>query len=173
MTRGLEFITEIKIAQFWRSQLGEHEYLRFDAEDLRRWYEAFELRGAGEIRAYLQERNSRFPTSTVTGIVGKAPHPPLKVVELWLATHDKVRTRGWWVAFAAFFLFVYFTATNLQGCTNLRDMSRMEMRPPRIGGQLPQSTGPLPQSAATMPQNLPAPAQTAGHPSEGGNRPPH
>ncbi len=167
MARGLEFIEEIKVAQFWRRQLGELEYLTFDADDLRRWYDALELRGPHEIRAYLQERDSRFPTGRVTGIVGKAPHPPLYVIELWLATHNKVHTRGYWVAFLAFFVLAWFSATNLQGCASLPTASRFDLKPPQTGGQMPSGVSPMPQAPSTLPQSLPAPAQNAARPTGG------
>jgi hypothetical protein len=118
MPEELKFVREIRIAQFWRRELGDDEYNRRDPDDLVRWFDAFELRGPEEIRAYLNERASRHPEMPVTGIVARAPHPTRDIVEMWLATHNKPHTAPYWYAFSAFMLCSFLVVTNLNGCQN-------------------------------------------------------
>jgi len=168
MADGLEFIKEIQIEQYWRKHLGEFEYLRYNPDDLRRWYDALELRGPLDIRDYLIERNGRHTLGAMTGIVAAAPHPPRDVVQIWLESHtEKVHTRQYWLAAAAFLLFSIFVGENMQGCSNLKQMSRFDLNPPK-DMPLPQRTGPSPTTQATSPTPLPPPAQTAAKP---GGRP--
>jgi hypothetical protein len=165
MAGGLEFITEIRIAQFWRKLLGEMEYVSYNPDDLRRWYDAMELRGPEDIRGYMIERNGRYPMGQVTGIVGIAPHPPRALVQIWLESHDKLHTGRYWLSAAAFLLFVYEFATNLQGCTYMRQMNSFQLRPPQIGGHLPTRVNPMGPPSSTSPQTLPKPAASAAKPT--------
>jgi hypothetical protein len=165
MADGLDFKKEIAVAQFWRKQIGEFEYVKHNPEDLRRWYDAMELRGPDDIRSYLAERETRYPMPIVTGIVATAPHPGRDIVQLWLESHNKVRTGRFWLAGAGFIGFSYFVAVNLLGCVKINTTTPLQAHPPSIGGHLPPQTGPLPTSAATAPQNLPAPASAASPPT--------
>ena len=109
MSSDVDFIEEIRIAQFWRKQLGEYEYVYYNPDDLRRWYIALETRGPQEIREYLIERTGRHPMGEVTGIVAVAPHPSRKIIDLWLESYNKMHTRPYWVALVAFLILAYYT----------------------------------------------------------------
>jgi hypothetical protein len=165
MADGLDFKKEIAVAQFWRKQIGEFEYVNHNPEDLRRWYDALELRGPEEIRTYLAERDTRYPMPVVTGIVATAPHPSREIVQLWLESYDKVRTGRFWLAGVGFLGFSYFVATNLLGCMNINTTTPLQANPPSIGGQLPNQTGVLPTPPSTLPQNLTPPASVASPPT--------
>ena len=161
---GVDFIEEIRIAQFWRQQLGEYEYVYYNPDDLRRWFIALELRGPDEVRQYLTERTGRYPPGQVTGIVSQAPHPPLPIVELWLASHNAARTGSWWMALGLFVLVCYIFIPQLHSCTQLYNVDRYATHPPTMGAPL-QAGAPapvVPQAPATMPvQAPPGPASTA------------
>ena len=164
---GLDFIEDIRIAQFWRKILGEIEYVTlYDPDDLRRWYKALEIRGPQEIRDFLVERTGRHPTGAVTGIVALAPHPPRKIIDLWLESHDHVRTRPFWLAFAGFVVLAYYVMTILSGFEHLPSQTRFQLNPPIVGGPPPPvPQAPLPSVASTRPANLPAPASVASPPT--------
>lgn len=165
MSDKVDFIEEIRIARFWRKQLGEYEYVGYNADDLRRWYIALETRGPEEIRSYIEERTTRYPMGPVTGIVATAPHPPLAIVQIWLESYNTVNTRSVWIAGAAFLVFVYFAAINIAGFQNLRSASPLQMNPPVVGGAAPPVGNTLiPQPTATLPRNAPAPASAAASP---------
>jgi hypothetical protein len=117
---ALAFIDEIRVAEFWRKQLGELEYSQRDPSDLFRWYKALELRGPDEIRAYLNERMGRTIGGPVTGIVSEAPHPPRAIIDIWLATHDKARPAPYVFALLAFILACMVAMPNLNGCQTLQ-----------------------------------------------------
>ena len=170
------FVGEIRIAQFWRKRLGEYEYLHHNADDLRRWYIALELRGPLEIRDYLHERTSRYPMARVTGIVATAPHPPREIVQTWLESHDKVHTGRYLAAGAAVLVFVWLFATNLASFDRLKPINQLQMHPPQIGAlpvNGPSSVPGAPLSNATMPQTLPVPANTASPPTGQQNQAAH
>ncbi len=164
---GLEFKEEIRIAQFWRKHLGEQEYVTlYNPDDLKRWYKALETRGPQEIRDYLIERTGRYPLAEVTGIVGLAPHPPRKVVDLWLASHEKVHTMPYWLGFVAFVVLAYYTMTNLSGFHYLPSQTQFQLNPPTLGGPPPPvGQSPVPTVNSTLPANLPAPASVASPPT--------
>jgi hypothetical protein len=157
----LDFIEEIRIAQFWRKQLGELEYVQRDPEDLRRWYVALETRGPDEIRDYLIERTGRYPAGQVVGIVSKAPHPPREIIDLWLASHDKTHTMPYWVGLAAFVVACMLIGPNMAGCQNLPDRSLFAVTSPPHAVLAPGQAMNAPQTQATSPTNFPAPANTA------------
>ena len=158
----VDFVEEIHIAAYWRRQLGEYEYVGYNADDLRRWYIAMETRGPQEITDYLIERLGRYPRDVVTGIVATAPHPPLTIVELWLASHRKVRTRSYWIALATFLLASVLVGENLQGCASLIDPNRHNTNPVQMNQPLqPGTPGPLPSAMSTLPNPGIPPANTA------------
>ncbi len=157
----LDFITEIRIAQYWRKQLGEMEYVQRDPEDLRRWYVALETRGPEEIRQYLIERAGRYPPGEVTGIVSKAPHPSREIIDLWLTSHEKASTTPYWLGMAAFLIACMLIAPNVSGCQHLRSINLLaNMTPP--ASLKPAAPGPPPQPQSTLPGQFPLPANTAG-----------
>jgi hypothetical protein len=169
---GHEFIEEIRIAQFWRKHLGDAEYVDFNPEDLRRWYVALENRGPEEIRAYLIERTGRHPMGQITGIVSAAPHPPLKIVNLWLESYDKVRTRPYWLAGLVFFIFAYYAATTLSGYMNMKTATPLQMNPPQIGLPGPgiqTPTGPVP-AGSTLPTQPSAPPSSSSTSTSSGQQ---
>ena len=158
----VDFVEEIRIAAYWRRQLGEYEYVGYNADDLRRWYIAMETRGPEEMSDYLTERSARFPKQVVTGIVATAPHPPLSIVEMWIASHKKVRTQPYWLALATFFVASVLVGENLQGCASLRDPNRLDTNPAQINA--PIQAGPAaspPTAASTLPNPGIPPANTA------------
>ena len=166
MASDVDFIEEIRIAQFWRKQLGEYEYVYYNPDDLRRWYIALETRGPQDIRDYLIERTGRYPIGEVTGIVAVAPHPSRKIIDLWLESYNKVHTRSYWLAFVVFLIVAYLGMTNLLGVQNLPRQSPFQMSPPLIGGPPPPvGSTPIPTVGSTQPANLPAPASVASPPA--------
>ena len=170
----VDFVEEIRIAAFWRKQLGEYEYVGYNAEDLRRWYIALETRGPSEIAEYLIERSGRFPREAVTGIVAIAPHPPLYIVELWLASHRPVSLRSYWIALATFCVASILVGENLQGCAQLRDVNRLDTHPPQMNAPVQAgSAGSLPAAPATMPNPGVPPANTASPPATSSSSPHH
>jgi hypothetical protein len=161
----LDFITEIRIAQFWRKQLGEYEYVNRNPDDLRRWYVALETRGPEEIRDYLIERTGRHPPGQITGIVAEAPHPTREIVELWLASHNKPRTAPLWYGMAAFLIASLLITTNIVGCQNLKNLNTLATNPPAPPQLQPAQGGTAPQALSTVPVQLPAPANRASPPT--------
>ena len=158
----VDFVEEIRIAAYWRKQLGEYEYVGYNADDLRRWYIAMESRGPEEISDYLIERSGRFPKQVVTGIVATAPHPPLSIVEMWVASHRKVRTQPYWLALATFFIASVLVGENLLGCANLRDLNRLDTSPPQINTPIQAGpAGTAPSAASTLPNPGIPPANVA------------
>lgn len=166
---GIDFIEEIRIAQFWRTQLGEYEYIHYNEEDLRRWFIALETRGPAEIRDFLTERHGRFPRNVVTGVVSLAPHPPLAIVELWLSSTNRVRTMPYWIGAAVFLILAYLSATNLQGCTTLVDPNQLATSPPQMQAPIAAAiAGPPSPPASTLPTTpLTPPANLAARPTGG------
>jgi hypothetical protein len=123
--------SEIKIALFWRHLIGDYEYVKFDPDDMLRWYDALELRGHLEIRQLMTDRYGTRPAGTIQGIVSKAPHPPSWLVREWLAHYEqKVRTGGVWVAAGAFVLSSFVAFPMLYGCTALKPVSPFYLNPP-------------------------------------------
>ncbi len=166
MSSGVDFIEEIRIAQFWRKHLGEYEYVYYNPDDLRRWYVALETRGPQDIRDYLIERTGRHPMGEVTGIVAAAPHPPRTIIDLWLESYNKVYTRPYWIALVAFLVLSYYAMTNLSGVQHLPSQTPFQQNPPTMGGPPPPiGTSPFPTAASTQPASLPAPASAASPPT--------
>jgi len=157
----LAFIEEIRVAQFWRTQLGDDEYSRRNPDDLFRWYEAMELRGPEEIRAYVNERMGRYPAQPITGIVSAAPHPPRDVVDLWLSTHDKARTTPYWFGFAAFLLVSFITVTNLNSCQSIQPPTAQVHWLPQAAVLATGTLTGAPATQSTLPAALQPPPSNA------------
>lgn len=165
----VDFIEEIRIAQYWRKQLGEYEYVYYNPDDLRRWFIALENRGPQEIRDYLNERAGRHPEGMVTGIVSVAPHPPRAIVDLWLSSHDRTRTSSYWIAMAIFTTFCFVAIPYLHGCATLQNVNRVATRPPQMSPPLqPGQFGPPPNAPATLPNPGPPPTVSTASPPTGG-----
>jgi len=160
----LDFIEEIRVAQYWRKQLGEMEYVQRNPEDLHRWYVALETRGPDEIRAYLAERASRYPPGEITGIVSKPPHPTREIIDIWLASHHRSYTANYWYAVAAFIVASFVIMPNLSGCQGLHNPNKLATNPPQPATLTPGTAAGSPQPTSTMPANFPAPAHQAGQP---------
>jgi len=125
---------EMKIALYWRALIGDSEYVKFDPEDLLRWYEALELRGHDEIRDLRNERYRTALTGGMLGIVARAPHPPIWLVNQWLEKADqKVHTLEYWGMGCAFVLASGLVFGNLQGCTSLKPLNPLFLKPPADG----------------------------------------
>ena len=169
----VDFVEKIHIAAYWRKQLGEYEYVNHNPDDLLRWYLALETRGPNDVRSYLAERASRYQTSVVTGVVAEAPHPPLTIVELWLASHSHASTAPYWTAAVAFCLFAYLAGTNLHGCAALVDPNLLASRPPQTNIPLqPGGFSQLPAAPSTLPSQVTPPANPAA-PTSGQGASPH
>jgi hypothetical protein len=156
----LDFIEEIRIAQFWRKQMGELEYVKRDPEDLHRWYVALETRGPDDIRDYLNERAGRYPAGQVTGIVAKAPHPTREVIDLWLASHDRTSKAPYWTGAAAFLLICALVGPNISSCQNLHSIAPFAKTAPPQAVLAPGQNIPA-QTQSTLPGSFPAPANVA------------
>jgi hypothetical protein len=155
---------EIRIALFWRALIGDYEYIKFNPDDLLRWYDALELRGPEEIRIVIDERYSTRPVNAVLGIVTAAPHPPTWLVRDWLSVHEqKVRTGGYWLGAAAFVAMSFMVGPMLYGCTQLKPMNPYVMNPPDSGPQQYTNTPPVGSAFYSNPTSPPvafAPTQT-------------
>jgi len=165
MAEELKFVKEIRIAQFWRRELGDDGYNQRDPDDLVRWFDALELRGPDEIRAYLKERGSRYPDWPVTGIVERAPHPTRAIVEMWLGTHDKARTGPFVWAFGTFMMCCMFLVTSMVGCQNVRSWNPQYAWLPQPATLMPGTNSGPPAALATMPIQAPPPPINIASPS--------
>lgn len=131
---------EMRIALFWRGLIGDFEYIKFDPDDLLRWYMALELRGPEEVRDHLTERFSSRPMPSMTGLVAKRPHPPLWLVREWLAYHEtKVRTGAFWWGTIIFITASFMTFPVLYGCVALQPLNPLVMNPPTSTPQMTQT----------------------------------
>ncbi len=120
-----------KVALFWRELLGEDDYQNYHPSDLYRWFHALERRGALAIRSTLDERIGRYPLMTLHGVVPEAPHPPTRLVQLWLDTHEKQMNK--WPVYpvaAAITLLCLLVFSNLYGCMTLNTQPKLVMHPP-------------------------------------------
>jgi hypothetical protein len=156
---NVDFIEEIRIAQYWRRQLGEIEYVYYNPDDLRRWYIALENRGPDEIKAYISERSGRFPMSELRGLVSEAPHPPMPIVDLWLRSHDKLKTGPYWTALLTLLVASVIVGSNIQGCQNLKSLDYLAQHPVTMG--IPMLKDPIPAApvaGSSFPNLPPAPA---------------
>jgi hypothetical protein len=151
---ALDFIREISIEQYWRRELGDDGYGAFNPADLRRWYEAMDMRGPQEINAYVIERTGRHPAGPVTGIVAAAPHPPAHIVDMWLRSQERVRTGPIWIGTLAFLVFAAVTASNLSAVPFYKWPNLVNSVPPPAILQPAQLSGP-PMPTATSPQYAP------------------
>ena len=124
---------EMKIALFWRGLIGDYRYGTFDPEDMLRWYKALELRGPDEIRAVKNERYFTAQTGVMQGVVAKAPHPPLWLINVWLEHFDQtVHSGGAWALAGGFVVLVGLVFGNMQGCTSLQTNNPLAMNPPAL-----------------------------------------
>jgi hypothetical protein len=121
-----EFKEELRVAAFWRARLGEQEFWSFAEDDLYRWYKAMQLRGEEEVREHLAERSDRYSPGPVTGLVSKAPHPPRRIVELWLeAQENRFDFRPLGIAVAVLLILSWFLAPMLSQCANTISTGRL------------------------------------------------
>jgi hypothetical protein len=162
---ALAFIEEIRVAEYWRKQLGELEYSQRDPDDLFRWYQAMELRGPDEIRAYVNERAGRTTGGMVTGIVATAPHPTRDIIDLWLSTHDKVRPAPYVYSFVAFLLACLVVMPNINGCQTLRQPNPPSAWLPQSATLTAGQINGSPQPLSTLPSSPPQPPAAVASPS--------
>lgn len=162
--------TEMRIALFWRALIGDFEYIKFDPEDLLRWYEALELRGPDEIRDLINERYSRRPMPVIHGLVSRAPHPPVWIVREWLQFHEQQVPKASFVwAAVGFPLACLLIFPFMHGCEDLKPLNPLYMKPPQSQPQVatissPASYGSSPSVAPTatfQPTSGPTPGSTA------------
>jgi hypothetical protein len=169
--RDIDVRTEMFIALFWRGLIGDMEYVRFDPEDMLRWYFALELRGPIEIRELLTERYSSRPMNVIQGVVSESPHPPAWLVREWLARHEEnIRTGRYWWAAAGFLTMCLMVFPTLHSCINLQPMNPLVMNPPQTGPQQAQSVGPSQgygQSPSIVPPQVQLPVTATGPRSSG------
>ncbi|HTZ70002.1 MAG TPA: hypothetical protein VMB71_05060 [Acetobacteraceae bacterium] len=133
---------EIRIAMFWRELIGDAAYIKFDPDDMLRWYLAFEETGARDVRAHLAARYTAHADRTpILGLVGEAPHPPAWLVREWLETQHEVVVSKWVAGASAlgFMVFCSVFFTTLHGCQNLQTINPLAYKPPSNQPQI-QST---------------------------------
>jgi hypothetical protein len=135
--------TEMRIALFWRALIGDFEYIKFDPEDLLRWYEALELRGPDEIRDLLTERYSTRPMPCILSVVSRAPHPPVWIVREWLQYHEQKVPKGSYVwAAVGFPLACLLVIPFMHGCVALQPLNPLVMHPPQTNPLVANVGGP-------------------------------
>ncbi len=135
---------EVAVSLFWRALIGDLEYVKFNPDDMLRWYDALTLRGPDEIRDLMTERYSTRPMSTVVGIVARAPHPPSWLIREWLMQHEhKVQTKGYWYGAAAFIVFWFMMAQFMYGCSVLTPVNPYFLHPPDTNLAVSAPTGPM------------------------------
>ena len=127
-----ELRKEIKIAIYWRQLIGDFEYVKFNPDDMLRWYLAMDLRGADEIRGLITERyENEARRVTVAGVVGQAPHPPVWLVREWLKTREPKFPK--WRIFSAsvgLVIVVGIVVPTMHGCEGLKPMNPLVYNPP-------------------------------------------
>ena len=155
---GRDVREEIRIALFWRALIGDYEYIKFDPDDMTRWYDALEMRGALEIRHLMRERYATRPVNAVLGIVSGAPHPPTWLVRDWLSFHEQKGSSGhWWLATAGFVTVSMMMFPLLHQCAALTPVSMYVMQPPDAS---PQLYAPIAPTGSTYMTNGTAPPTT-------------
>jgi hypothetical protein len=148
---------EMRVALYWRALIGDGEYVKFDPDDMLRWYEALELRGPDEIRALRNERYRTTQTGGMLGIVSKAPHPPVWLVNQWIEQDEhQVHTLGYWGMSFAFVVVSFLIFGNLQGCVALQPMNPLWMHPPPNGVSVEAYTQPSIGQVGNMKQGIAA-----------------
>jgi len=127
-----ELRKEIKIAIYWRQLIGDFEYVKFNPDDMLRWYLAMDLRGADEIRDLVKERyENEARRATVLGVVGQAPHPPVWLVREWLNTRQpKFPIWRIFSVSASLVVVVGILAPTVNGCQGLKTMNPLAYNPP-------------------------------------------
>jgi hypothetical protein len=149
---------EIKIAIFWRNLIGDFEYIKFDPDDMMRWFDALELRGPIEIRHLLRERYATRPVNAMLGITSRAPHPPTWLVREWLAFYEqKVSTRPAWLTAFGFVVLSFMAFPLLHQCADLQPVSMYVMNPPSSGPTIMPNS----QVMTSIPASNMAPPATA------------
>ena len=125
---------EIKVALFWRKLIGDAEYVRHEAKDLFRWYEALELAGPDDIRElYYLRRTSSRPMPYMQGLVDRAPHPPVELVRVWLEQYEtQIHTAPYWYGLAVFTTLAFMAGIYINGLQSLKPLSPLLMSPPRF-----------------------------------------
>jgi hypothetical protein len=170
---------EMRVAVYWRKLIGDPAYVKFDPEDMYRWYEALELRGTDEIRTVIRERYVTTQSGVMQGVVSRSPHPPLWLVNEWLEhEQNKTHTIGYWLMGGCFLVISGMCVTGLQGCVNLQPLNPLIMHPPSgtppvVAYSLPTVSAPGGNTASGMTASqpktsAPAAAQTATGPSSNG-----
>ncbi len=141
---GRDIREEVRIAIFWRALIGDYEYVKFNPDDMLRWYDALELRGPDEIRLMMTERYSTRPVRAMLGVVTAAPHPPVWLVREWLAHYEqKLRTGHLWTATAGFLVLSFMAFPALHGCADLTPVNMYVMNPPSGGPQVSAPQAPV------------------------------
>jgi len=152
---GIDFREEIRIGLYWRDLIGDEVYLRFDQDDMVRWYLQLELAGPIDIRAMVNERMGNHPLKYLQGL-DRPPHPPLWIVEAWLDTHERrVRTLPYFGGAVALVGLLAMLGTLASGFAYLKPDNPLIMNPPP--GMTPQ-----PPQNLTLPNfNISPPAAPA------------
>jgi hypothetical protein len=150
---------EIKVATFWRKQIGDLEYQRYLPADLFRWYMAMELAGPDDVRELFHRRQSGRPMTRVYGLVGTAPHPPANVVQVWLETHEtQIYTSPYWYGLAVFTAIAFMFGVYMNGLQNLRPLNPFYLNPPQLNAVVASAPMPMPTGPNTpMPTSPTAP----------------
>lgn len=157
----LFFRKEIKILQFWRGLLGEDQFQRYENDDLVRWYLALRLQGRDDVRARLVERHGSRPMPVVHGVVDRAPHPPLTVVEKWLESEEtQVHASPVLLGILAFVILTFVMGWQLSTCSLSTNPNLLATNPAPPALQAPQAPQvQVPVSAGGMSLTSPTPSQ--------------
>jgi hypothetical protein len=139
-----ELRKEIKIAIFWRKLIGDFEYIKFNPDDMLRWYLALDMRGEDEIRDLMNDRyNFSARRTPVLGLVGEKPHPPAWIVREWLETRQP-KFPIWRIfgASCGFVVIVGLLMPTMRGCQAMQSLPPQVFIPPasRPSTQLPPTS---------------------------------
>jgi len=155
-----ELRKEIRIAIFWRQLIGDYEYVKFNPDDMLRWYLAMDLRGADEIRSLMTERYENDARRTrVLGVVGESPHPPTWLVREWLKMQESKFPK--WRIFSlsvGFVIVMGMLAPTIHGCQDLKPMNQLVYNPPNHQPVMAQigSNFTVPVAGASTPITVPS-----------------
>jgi hypothetical protein len=161
---------EIRIAVFWRQQIGDFEYIKFNPDDVLRWHLMLEERGPVEIEALMRERyHDAAPRTPVLGIVGQSPHPPAWIVRQWLSTKQpKFPKLTAIAAVCAWVVFSFYSMTALHGCADLRTLDKLAYRPPNPHPQLSAASNQVTVQTAAGTAPIATQSSGFGAPGSGG-----